>query len=929
MQLLSCRLRQVRRHRDLQLRFGRRLTLISGANEAGKSTLVEALHKGLFLKATATGRGVEELRSRLHAGLPEVDIRFSASGEIWTLRKRFAGASGTCQLSHEGGLTLNGAAAEERLAALLGVEGPVEGRRLSQLPERWAHLWVRQGEATSNPLAGGQERYDYQRLVDQLQHRSGPSSLESSLDRQVVERIQEQLAQLFTSTGRVKAGSALAISTQREREAAQAHQAAQARMAELEEAMEEWRRLSERLERIDAVERPALLHCQQLEHRRELALAELEPTIRQHDALQRANQQRQQLQEQQHQMELERKELAERLAALDSEHQQQQEQQQQEQEQLRALSEQRQQLSDGQQLLQQRLDQLQLQSEQRQLLDHQQQFQRLQRDAATLKAALAQLPAISADQVRRLRQAEQGLAQAEARCEAMAASVELLQADQPVLLDGTVLQLGERRQLDGHAQLQVGAGVVLQFSAGGGEALSRASAERERSRQLLSRLQQELAVANSDEADRHERERQRLETELANLRKAAAAIPWAGLQERLDALAERAEQQEQALQDALASAPPALGLQLQALLQGERRALEQQLERWRHEATALQRRWQDLDRAARQRQQGEQQRQQARREGQARLEQLHGSLQVLAERLSVMAAEAGEASEREQRLQQLDQQIQERRQQIASIEQELQTLRGSVNAGNSQPLAEALQQLEQEREMLLTRRGQSEQLCASLGAQDPCAELEQRQAEWEQAASDLQRLERRAEALQLLLQRFHAAQADLANRYSEPLQAAIQPYLTDLAAAAAGDASFTPLVQFDPQQGFDKLQLRQGQEAFGFERLSGGMREQLAAALRLAMAEVLQPAYDDCLPLVFDDAFTNSDPERLQGLLQMLRRGMDQGIQILLLTCQPQNYCSELLGTNTHKKAASPTQAEIAAESDAAMNDAVMVVELG
>ena len=70
MRLIACRLQNVRRHRALELCFGRELTLIAGANETGKSTLVEALHKALFLRATATGRGVEELRSRPHPGPP-------------------------------------------------------------------------------------------------------------------------------------------------------------------------------------------------------------------------------------------------------------------------------------------------------------------------------------------------------------------------------------------------------------------------------------------------------------------------------------------------------------------------------------------------------------------------------------------------------------------------------------------------------------------------------------------------------------------------------------------------------------------------------------------------------------------------------------------------------------------------------------------
>jgi hypothetical protein len=60
------------------------------------------------------------------------------------------------------------------------------------------------------------------------------------------------------------------------------------------------------------------------------------------------------------------------------------------------------------------------------------------------------------------------------------------------------------------------------------------------------------------------------------------------------------------------------------------------------------------------------------------------------------------------------------------------------------------------------------------------------------------------------------------------------------------------------------------------------------------MAELLKPAYGDVLPLVFDDAFTNSDRKRQAGLKQMLLRGMDQGIQILLLTCHSDDYLSLL-----------------------------------
>ena len=75
---------------------------------------------------------------------------------------------------------------------------------------------------------------------------------------------------------------------------------------------------------------------------------------------------------------------------------------------------------------------------------------------------------------------------------------------------------------------------------------------------------------------------------------------------------------------------------------------------------------------------------------------------------------------------------------------------------------------------------------------------------------------------------------------------------------------------------------------FGFDVLSTGAREQFAAALRVTMAEVLAEAYDGSLPVLFDDAFANSDPERQAGVYRMLQKASEQGLQVILLTCDPE-----------------------------------------
>ena len=140
MRLINCKVENVRVHSDLFIDFSPNITLIGGSNETGKSSLIDALHKALFLKATATGNPVEELRSKIYLGNPIVHIRFEANGETYNLRKRFTGKSGQVDLLNEiNGNQLSGPAAEEKLADLLRVKESLSSRQVNNiLPTRWA-----------------------------------------------------------------------------------------------------------------------------------------------------------------------------------------------------------------------------------------------------------------------------------------------------------------------------------------------------------------------------------------------------------------------------------------------------------------------------------------------------------------------------------------------------------------------------------------------------------------------------------------------------------------------------------------------------------------------------------------------------------------------------------------------------------------------
>ena len=871
MRLLHATLRQVRLHQQLELRFDPRFTLLGGPNEAGKSTVVEALHKVLFLKASATGRAVDDMRSRLHSGLPEVELGFEAGGARWELRKRFSGASGTCQLSSDAGLALRGAAAEEQLARLLGVDGPIEGRRHAQLPLRWAHLWVRQGEAGTNLLGNPSEAYDVEQLVQQLQQRgAAAAALESPLDRLVSEQLQAQLDQQFTATGKLKAGSPLATARQRCSEASLNFEQAQALQAELEAAMEQLRLLGQRLQLIEAQERPQLQRALQLEAQLQLRRAQVEPLRQQLSKLEQDQAQLQALQlrlgelgAQQQDWQLQRSSRLQQLGSLEANCQGSeqvcQELKNQQQLQLERLE-----------LAQQLLDLANLEREGQQLLEHQQQFQQLQGQAEQCKQGLAQLAPIDAAAVKALRQAEQQWAHAEARSQAMATAVSLIEANQPVILAGKPLSPGETVQLNGSAELTVGCGIRLQIRPGGGEATAQAEVS-------LRELQCAIGVTSSEAAEVIAQQRQALELELASLRQAASTIPWSRLEEQIAAL----EPRRQRLLSRLAQHQ----LQRQSLAESNelpqgREELEAWIEQLRQQTNELRQRQQQAEAERTSRRLQLERQHQSSQELERNLEQLTGSLSTLAERQLALQASHGDA-------QQLMEAVNSSRQALLIQEAELSALDKEIidklPAGGA--IEQRLRLLDSEKDALLTSRGQTEQRCLTLSSDDPTALVEHRQAAWESAQADLEALELQIQALQMLQTMFHKTRQDFSQRYSEPLEQAIGPYLRFLQ-----NGRHQASLDFDPKSGFGNFELQQGQHRFGFEQLSGGMREQLAAALRLALAEVLQPAYDGCLPLIFDDAFTNSDQQRLQALQQMLRRGANHGMQLILLSCNPNDY---------------------------------------
>lgn len=907
MRLLSCRLQNIRVHGDLALDFGPGLTLIGGPNETGKSTLVEALHRCLFLRATATGTPVEALQSRLHLGQPQVELAFAARGESWTLVKRFSGSSGKVLLRSGSGSHWQGPEAEEQLAELLGVRETLGSRQAgSLLRGRWAHLWVMQGRSGDDLLAQGGAHYDLDALVGQLEQ-GGGSAMQSPQDQQLASRLDALLAETFTpGRGNLRRQSPLWSAWQALEAAEAAVEQAQGQLADYGAASEELGRSAASLQELQQLHLPGLRQRQQrlqaaasertrLEAALALAQQQLEPLQLRQQALARDlaewGQLRAQLSglgQQALNLETSRERAQAELAQL--------EQQRIEQEQHRAsLEVQRQAITERGQWLQRLLEEARLQADLARLNAQRAQLERQEQARSELQAQLDDLAPIDGAALAALQGLEQARRDADTRLGAMAAGVELLRSDVTVTLAGQPLEPGTDLRLSEASELQVGSDVVLRISPGGGQALAQAQQQRQRGESALLAALGSLGVTSLGAAETLARQRQALEQQLAALGSVLGSdlgSAQVGARAR-DPLGSQAAGQRQAietrleeLQGELAPLEPQRQAQLQSGdLPGDHGALEQlhrQLQQsyaatsgpLRQAQASLAALAQGLE-AARQRQaasnealaslNGEASQQRARAEA---LGQRHGSELALAAALQQVEAQVASATG-----------------QVGALGQELAAVSGCDGAGQLAQLGAQIQQAEAEVLHLIASQAAARQRCQSLGASDPHGALEQAQAALEQAQRHHSSLKRLSEGQLLLRELFKAAQADLSSRYSEPLAGAINRYLEPLLPAGARCQ-----LRYESESGFSGLQLQRGQERFSFSELSGGMREQLGTALRLSMADVLKAGHDGCLPLVFDDAFTNADPLRLARLQQMLALAVARGLQVIVLTCDPQGY---------------------------------------
>lgn len=869
MRILRLRLRHYRGTAEREVRFPPTgVTVVSGPNEIGKSSLAEAIDLLFDELDSTTKQRVRDVQPVDRDAGAEVEIELETGPYAFTYAKRFQRKART-ELSVTRPRVENwtGREAHQRVREILAETLDTD---------LWRALRVQQGESLGQAAWRG-----HAGLAAALDRAAGtlPSErTDAERETSLLEAAEQEHARYFTKTGRPKRALARAQeeaeSRRAEEEAARRDLEAleddvaraeelralrEAREREARDAEEALREQEERFAPIEALrEELATLRA-----RRDAALAE------EREAAQTARQRGQLVSAHaaaeadlaQRAEEIEHGEPALLGARAELEHAE------------RALAQAREAHAQAEQHAAAHRDDLAFHHARRELLA----LEERSRRGAELRAAIAATAEARGDErideaaVRGLREAERAVERARTRVESEGPRVELVpQVELEVSVDGHARRLSAGETLEARVAesllLSVPGLGDLRVVAGSGAAERVKALEQARTR--LRERCAELGVADHADAvrrlaarDEAERRRIDLEGQLARLEEGQ---PEAEAEARIRELRRRTREHELArgallplphdadeAADRLAESEAALARSRQTLEATERR---RDALRTRHQRLADQ-----------------------HRDTAVRLELAQRSFGDLDERLATARREANDETLREAstrhgaRAREIEATVREAAERLAALEPE---------AGEAR-LEEARRHRERCRRDLDRVREEATRIAARLelrGEAGLYERVETAAAEADRAEHAAKSLARRAAAARRLWQTLCEERDAAREGYAVPLARRIEEF-----GALVFGESFA--VELD-----DELRVaRRIQDGLSlrFDQLSAGAREQIALLARLAVATLVAP--DGGAPLIVDDALGHSDPERLQRIGRAISAAAPD-VQILVLTCTPERY---------------------------------------
>lgn len=846
------------------------LAVICGANEEGKSTLLEAIRAALFEKHSLKGEAARAMQPLGANVAPEVELDFIVDDTAYRLWKRFV-SKATVKLSGAG-QTWENDAAEEQLQTLLGFARPGKGPTKSEHHGLWGLLWVSQG-ATFEEVHPNTTARNF--LAGILDSEVG-EILGGDVGPRLLKHFAHQRDRFYTKAGKPR--SDLKDAQIAWDKAFQARQEVEEQLAKEAERRDSVARVEGDLTRMR--EKGMVVD---LESRLQQAEARQQELAERQRAVDDAEQQLRLAQTERKQAEDQwqsRKEL--RVIVQDAEEQENEHavaMTNSEAQAEKAIAE-RERLSESVEEAEAGLDRLRTRERQLEGLRRRQIVQNERnRVAETIEKATAAETAVrearkaaralpvSAEILQRLRRQQQAAAEADAHLQGAATQLRLdVNVTHQVTGEAQTDATGYR--ITGEAEVMLEGVGHIQVQAGGAELPE----QRERARRAHADLDiglAELGLSNLTEAEEQLARKAEYEKDADNQAQRLAALApeeasgLSGLRERLDEL-----------DTELAGLPaPAAGDPL-----GEALAAACETARQKREAAEAAR---NQARKAFDAQQTATQVAETRlTELRTRLEGLRHNRQHQQRRLEEARATNDDESLaralHEKQRQEEAQAAGTRAAREALDDMDPDHVENQVNDAHA-AVAKAKQREEElEREADSLRRVLRE--TGTDGLSEQLAELirEEKAAERQAAA-----VEREAQAVWRAAEALEEAAREARQTYLAPLSRHLAPYLRHLFPNA------------DPVLS-DTLELkglkRAGQEE-AFTQLSIGAREQVAILTRLAFADLLAESGGEAPPVILDDALVYADEARFQTMKDLLARSARKH-QVLLLTCRPMDYWS-------------------------------------
>ncbi len=874
MRILEITLKNYRVHRDTTVKFSPTIHVVGGRNEIGKSTIAEAIHRVLFLKADGTTEFHKKMKSNF-GGEPEVRLRFEQGGTTYVLFKRFLKNQVT-KFGIEGKAEYTDAQADAELTNVIHAQ---TGFGKSGLTTQWAHLWAWQEQSMDNPL--GDDRYPHQALILQVQKLGGGAAMQSKKDQQVAEKLIARRDALFTTRG-LKADSpaakASALVAKYETEETDARKV----LEEIEASLEQIRTSEENI----ASEKASQLNLQSELDKHAAELIEIEKAEK---VLGDINQQiviadgsvrtlketQSKIDQQLAKIGIAKQALADARQAL-APLAQESADAKADAEACRLASDtaynERDALQKSATLVQQAIDRIELLERKAAAEAELAQAQSADIQIEKFQKELSAIPKITRQDITAIAKLGDVASNAQAALEAMGVSVTVQQAGRKVSLDGTDMLEGQSKVVTEPSVIRVGDDVTLNLSPKNGDIATQRK-KLEQARLKFAEEMKKFGVDSLTAAETNLSARDELQGKIDRAETSRGSSSAADLRKTLSELdneliqldAKHPESKQVSLADRAAQTAEKKRLSplvRDAIANAETKgALREASAKKASKAVAGE---SDLSN---------------------RVEKLRAELNDLESQLTGMLSSTGSLDKlkadilkAESDRQALDGKLAASKAEISKLTPDL--VRAAIKMKQNS-LDKSSARIKEAEKLSNTHRG----IVKGRTSGDPKLTLATAVAKLESAKADYSRENALAEALKLLGDTFETTQAELNKAFTGPLVSKIDEYAKIL---FGHDASvemtqvanaFSEPMLIRPQRGLNST--------MSFDKLSGGAKEQFSAAIRLAMAEVLSKSHDGHLPVIFDDTFSYTDSENLNKVHLLLNHASEKGLQVILFTHSP------------------------------------------